>query len=369
MPFGISSDDPLLQSLVALGVLALFLVTAGILAVGFRIAIRRLEGRRRRGLAPEALRAVRNSLLLFVVLLGLFPALVTLPATEPWRGVLTKGWGALVVLQVSYALANVAGSVITWYGRPRGPRARTQFAVRVLPLVRRILPVFIYGVATLVALDTLGVDVSPLLGALGISGLAVALALQPTLANFFAGTYVLSDGAIQVGDYIELQGGPAGYVVQIGWRSTKLRTWLNNLVIVPNSVMGDTIVTNYQAPDPAMNVLVYCGVSYSSDLEKVQRVSLEVAQELLEETPEAVKEMDPWFGYERFSDSNVEFWLFLQAKDRIGSFVVTNELIKRLHTRFAEEGIEINYPVRKLVYADGAREPASETIRSQGLQE
>jgi small-conductance mechanosensitive channel len=259
----------------------------------------------------------------------------------------------LVVFQVAYALSNVTTVVANWYARPRARRTRTQFVVRVLPMVRRVLLVVIYGVAGLVALDSVGVSISPFLGGLGITGLAVALALQPTLSNFFAGTYVLSDGAIVVGDYIELQGGPAGYIIEIGWRSTKMRTWLNNLVIVPNSVMADTIVTNYQAPDPAINIMVTCGVSYSSDLGQVERVSLEVAQQVLDEVPGAVKEMEAWFGYDSFGDSNIGFWLFLQAQDRGASFVVTNELIKRLHARFAQEGIEINYPVRKLVYGDG----------------
>ena len=74
----------------------------------------------------------------------------------------------------------------------------------------------------------------------------------------------------------------------------------------------------------------------------------------MEDVPEANKEVDPWFGYDKFGDSNVGFWIFLQASDRLGSYIVTNELIKRLHARFLDEKIEINYPVRKLIYADGA---------------
>ena len=178
----------------------------------------------------------------------------------------------------------------------------------------------------------------------------MALALQPTLANFFAGTYVLSDGGFAVGDYIELQGGPAGYVMEVGWRSTKMRTWLNNLVVIPNSVMADSIVTNYSGPVKAMNIMVTSGVSYDSDLQKVEDVALEVGRKLIEDSADAIKTTDAFFGFDSFGDSNIEFWVFLQARDRWGSFVLTNELIKRLQSRFKDEGIEINYPVRKLVY-------------------
>jgi small-conductance mechanosensitive channel len=177
------------------------------------------------------------------------------------------------------------------------------------------------------------------------------------LANFFAGTYVLSDGGFGMGDYIELQGGPAGYVIEVGWRSTKIRTWLNNLVVIPNSVMADSIVTNYSGPEHAINIMVTSGVSYDSDLQKVEEVSLEIGRKLIEDSADAVKTTDAFFGFDSFGDSNIGFWVFLQARDRWGSFVLTNELIKRLQSRFRAEDIEINYPVRKLVYDASAPPP------------
>ena len=101
-------------------------------------------------------------------------------------------------------------------------------------------------------------------------------------------------------------------------------------------------------------VMVTCGVSYSSDLGEVERIAMEVGQQVVDEVSAAVNNTRPFFGFSTFGDSNIDFWLFLQAEDRWGSFVVTNELVKRLHARFKVEGIEINYPVRKIVYEDGA---------------
>ena len=354
MLFDSITDDTLLQSIFALGLLGFSLFVAGALYVSLRSISGRLQKRSPKGMLPQVLGAIRKPVVLFIVLVGLFLALTALPALESWRSSLERAWTVLLVLLTGVALTNVTTGVISWYIKTRTRRAKAPLFVKLLPMARRILPVTIYGVTGLIALDSLGVSISPLLGGLGITGLAIALALQPTLSNFFAGTYVLSDGAITPGDYIELQGGPAGYVIEVGWRSTKIRTWMNNLVIIPNSVLAGTIVTNYQAPDPAMNVVVTSGVSYDSDLEKVERVGLEVAREVLQECPGAVKDTEPWFGYDSFGDSNIGFWIFVQATDRIGSFGVTNELIKRLHARFAKEHIEINYPVRKLVYANGS---------------
>jgi len=197
-----------------------------------------------------------------------------------------------------------------------------------------------------VLLDYLGISISPMIAGLGLSGLAVALALQPTLGNFFAGTQIVSDQLVRVGDYIELDSGAKGYVVDVGWRSTRVRTTFNNLTIIPNSRLVDSIVTNYHGPEMELAVIVESGVSYSSDLAQVEDVALAVAREIIEELPEAIKTREPWFAYEEFGDSNINFWVWLYATDRLGSFRVKNELIKRLHARFAEEGITINYPVR-----------------------
>ena len=220
-------------------------------------------------------------------------------------------------------------------------------------------------------LTSLGIPISPIWAGLGISGIAVALAVQPTLANFFAGTYVVTEGELNIGDYIALDGGPEGYVVEVGWRSTKIRSLYNNLIIIPNSKMAESIVTNYYSPTPAMNVLVYCGVSYGSDLQRVEDVVRELAQKLVDESPHAIREVEPFIGFEEFGDSNITFWVFIQATDRIGSFILTSELVKVIHRGLKDEGIEINYPVRKLVLppsgdVESAISQAARSTRSEG---
>jgi small-conductance mechanosensitive channel len=199
-------------------------------------------------------------------------------------------------------------------------------------------------------LDYLGISITPMVAGLGLGGLAVALALQPTLSNFFAGTQIVLDHVVRVGDYIELDSGVKGYVTDIGWRSTRIRTAFNNMVIVPNSRLADSVITNYYGPSMELAVLVEAGVSYSSDLVQVEGVAREVAKEVIDELDEAVKTFEPWFGYEEFGDSNINFWIWLQAKDRFASFRVKSELMKRLKSRFDQEGITINYPVRHLTF-------------------
>ena len=173
----------------------------------------------------------------------------------------------MIVAEVSYLASHLTQFLIAWYLRAIAARSTIDLDAKLLPPIRRVLPLTIYFVGALVALDNLDISISPLLAGLGIGGLAVALAVQPTLSNFFAGTYLVTEGELKEGDFIELESGPSGYIAGVDWRSTKIRSRYNNLIIVPNSHMASSVVTNYSSPSPAMNVIVTCGVSYDADLE------------------------------------------------------------------------------------------------------
>lgn len=261
--------------------------------------------------------------------------------------------GALGIVVGITVAVGLLSSLIDWYLENLAARTNHVVDLRLFPLIRRVGAVIIYGIGALMVLSVLDINISPLIAGLGLGGLAVALAIQPTLANLFAGTYVMTEGVISTGDYIELEGGMDGYVVEVGWRSTRIRTWGNNLVVVPNARFAETIITNYQQPQPAVNVYVTCGVSYDSDLDLVEDVSREVMDDLVQNDHHAVRTYGAWFAFDSFGESNIDFWLFMQARDRISSFNLQSNLIKNLHRRFQEEGIVINYPVRTLQFPDG----------------
>ncbi|MDA0263929.1 MAG: mechanosensitive ion channel family protein [Chloroflexi bacterium] len=276
---------------------------------------------------------------------------------------------ALGVVVGITVVVGLLSSAIDWYLAILSTRSQHVVDLRLFPLLRRVGVLLVYSIGALLVLDVLEINISPLIAGLGIGGLAVALALQPTLANLFAGTYVMTEGVISTGDYIELEGGVAGYVVEVGWRSTRIRTWGNNLVVVPNARFAETIFTNYQEPVPAVNVYLTCGVSYDSDLDLVENISREVMDDLLVNDNNAVSQYGSWFAFNAFGESNVDFWLFIQARDRIASFNLQSSLIKNLHRRFREEGVVINYPVRTLQFPDGwgsqvadGQSPASDVV-------
>ncbi len=347
--FGLK-DEPWVDAVVAASIFALSVVLATIIAVVLYPLIIRLTHRTPMDLDTRLARAVRMPIVLGTVVLGGFLAFsVPLDLSAGEQNAVNTVTAALGVLLGVVATSSIILRTLDWYVATAESRGRFRLEPRLQPLVRRGSMAIVYGLGGLLVLDQLNINISPLIAGLGLGGLAVALALQPTLANLFAGTYVMTEGAVSPGDYIELEGGVAGYVIDVGWRSVRIRTWGNNMVVVPNSKFAENIITNYQRPVPAVNVYLECGVSYASDLFEVERVSKEVMVEVMDANPDAaVRDYGGWFGFDSFGDSNVNFWLFLQAPDRPASFRLRTALIQQLHSRLAKEGIVINYPVRTI---------------------
>ncbi len=202
--------------------------------------------------------------------------------------------------------------------------------------------IFVYAV--ILILQAFRVDVGPLLATLGVGALAVALALQDTLSNLFAGIYIILVRQISPGDYIQLQSGEAGYVTDINWRNTTIRTMQNNLIIIPNSNMTSTIITNYSLPKKDMSVKIPIGVGYESDLELVERVTIEVTSETLKNMGITLVN-PPKVRYNLFGNSSINFNLIVTIKDFEQQFLVQHQLIKDLMARYRIEKINIPFPI------------------------
>ena len=348
--FGLGDPGWLDPVSVVVGILATLVAAVIFHKLLFPLVVR-IAGRTSTDLDNRLLYAIRMPLTFGVVVLGVYVSItLLLDLDSEYQAWVDRVIGLLGIVMAVMMVVALASNAIDWYLENLAARTQHVVDLKLFPLLKRVSVVVIYGMGGLLVLDLLNINISPLIAALGLGGLAVALALQPTLANLFAGTYVMTEGVIAPEDYVSLEGGITGYVVEVGWRSTRIRTWENNLVVVPNNRFAETIITNYQQPVSAVNVYLLCGVSYDSDLRRVEQVCQEVMDEVLDTVPQAVREYGSYFGYESFGDSNVNFWLFLQAKTRLDSFIVQTELMKLLHARLGEEDITINYPVRTLQF-------------------
>jgi len=258
---------------------------------------------------------------------------------------------ACFILSLSFAVASFLSRLIS------GKAKRLSGGLPVTTLSQNVVKLLVIGLGALIVLGNLGIEITPLLTALGVGSLAVALALQPTLSNLFAGFHISISRKIRIGDFIELETGQQGYVLDIGWRATHIRELPNNLVLVPNSRLAEVIVRNYSLPENEQAALVQVGVAYGSDLEAVERVTIEAAKEIQRSIPGAVVEFDPFIRYHTFDDSSINFTVILRVKEYVDRHIVTHEFIKRLHRRYLETGIQIPFPQRVVHLTGEARRP------------
>jgi len=201
-----------------------------------------------------------------------------------------------------------------------------------------------------IILQNLGIEITPLITALGIGGLAVALALQDTLGNLFAGVQIILSRMLKPGDYVKLSTGEEGFVGDVRWRHTTVETFPDgNLVTVPNSVLAASILKNYTFPAQALWVSVDVGVSYDSDLSHVEQVTLDVAREVIADVEGGLRDKPPVMLYRAFGASSVDFEVRLMVREFRSQGPVRHEFIKRLHERYRTEGIEIPFPIRTVV--------------------
>ncbi|RJX22603.1 MAG: mechanosensitive ion channel family protein [Ammonifex sp.] len=288
----------------------------------------------------------RGIVLLWGVLCGVYGAILTVSLTPAVHNLLLKILQITIILSVTFVLMRVAVGFINYYAeKAKGVLPSTTLFVNVTKLI-----ILIIGL--LVALQTIGISITPILTALGVGGLAVALALQDTLANLFSGIHIIISKQIRPGDYIKLETGQEGFVTDINWRNTTIRALANNTFVIPNTKMASSIVTNYSFPEEEMAVLSQVGVDYASDLDRVERVTIDVARQVMKEVPGGVPEFEPLVRYHTFADSSIDFTVILRVKEFVYQYPVKHEFVKRLHKRYAEEGIKIPFPIRT-VYMRG----------------
>lgn len=319
------------------------------LAAGF-LGRTRLLGRLERIVArtswkgDDALVAsLRKPLPLWFLLAGCYLALQFVTVPPRYMPLIEKGLLSVLIASVTLWAADLGSRWIQI-----GITRRGEGAAPVTGVLRNVVTVTVIAVGGLVLLGTLGISITPVLTTLGIGGLAVALALQDTLANLFAGLHVTMAGNIRVGDYVKLETGDEGYVEDIQWRATRIKTLPNNFVLVPNSRLAQSVVTNFNRPSRDLAVLVAMGVHYGSDLAQVERVVSDVGRAIMRGVPGGVPDFEPFIRYHTFGASSIDFTVILRAREFGDNFLIKHEFVKAVTKAFAQEKIVIPYPIRAL---------------------
>jgi small-conductance mechanosensitive channel len=339
---------PYRELVYSLAILIAFVILAKVVSFGTRRYIMSLASKTKTDLDDMVVKAVGRPIFLLVVLAGLYFAAKEAPTYVPFQGMIDPAFSILSILVVALATARVFNVVIGWYAMHRAKRKDKEVSQQFLSVTQKIIYVIVLAIALVWMLGQLGIEITALVASLGIGGLAIALALQPTLSNFFAGAYMIMDKPIRVGDYVELDSGEKGFVEDISWRTTRLKVLGNNMLIIPNSKLAEAKIINYYYPTKEMSVVVKCGVGYGSDLEKVEKVTVQVAKEVIRKNKGAVKGFEPFVRFNEFGDSNINFSIILRVNKYVDKYLLTHEFIKALKKRYDREKIEISWPVRKI---------------------
>lgn len=216
-------------------------------------------------------------------------------------------------------------------------------------LLNTVLRIVIASIGLLVILDTAGISITPLLASLGVGSLAVALALQDTLGNFFSGVYLLADQPIRPGDFVQLEDGSQGNIVKIGWRSTQILNPSNHTIIVPNSKLASSRIMNFDLPNPASALSVTFRVGFEADLNRVEQLALAAAREVMARTPGAVKNFTPLLRFHTLAESAFVFDLTVRTEHMSDQSLLKHELLKALQVSFAAEKIAIPNAERTII--------------------
>lgn len=289
------------------------------------------------------IRSMHGVPIFFSFIIGLYWAIDAVEISPTLTKMLSYLLFTSNVITITRVLARTVDGVVTMYFE------RSNKDLPKTTLLNNILIGVIYVMGVLVILQYYGISIAPILTAAGVGGMAVALALQETLANIFAGLHLILSKQIRIGDYIRLGTGEEGRVTDIAWRFTTIvPVGASNTVVIPNKTIAGANITNFSLPTRSLNISVPVGVAYDSDLALVERVTIETAKEVLarvDDNPNA----KPLVRYTKFNDSSIDFAVILPSSQFDQQGLIIHDFIKALTDRYRIEGIDIPYPIRTVI--------------------
>jgi MscS family membrane protein len=250
---------------------------------------------------------------------------------------------AFYVLIGAWIISTFLHNIISTYGRELAEKSENDMDDRLVELLELVVRYIIWFAAVMAILSVFKVDITPFLAGAGIAGLAVALAAQDLISNFFGGAIITVDKPFKVGDRVKIDQ-YYGDVISVGTRSTRIKTLEYQVVTIPNNKITTNIIVNFSEPDVKLRITIPVSVAYGSDPEKVRKVLLEVAADAIKNTEYLLDDPAPKTFFVEMSDSSLKFILNVWARKYNLPDEVKDAINSRIVTRFAEEGIEIPFP-------------------------
>jgi len=333
----------------ALLILAFFWMLAQVAGLFLNKWGKRLTAFTRTGLDDRILNRTIPHVSRLLIMLGAYLAIRSLPLHEKLLMV-CSGLLFIILVIILFNLAyHALDELLQWYIAERQEGGDALISRHMLPMAEKIAMLFLLGTALIVILKHFNYDIFSLVTALGIGSLAIGMAAKDTLAHMISGFTLMLDRPFRIGDRIQLVGGQVGDVADIGLRSTKIKTLDNQLLVIPNSDLCNTMLINQAFPDARVKGRIDIGVAYGSDVEQVKGLlvatALEVNGVLADPAPESY--------FVAFGDSALKMSLFFWVEEYSSLFATTDKINTLILRRFTEGGIEIPFPIRTVIMEKG----------------
>jgi small-conductance mechanosensitive channel len=332
------------------GIVATFFLFAALVALMWNRTIGRLTERTSSGLDDLLMSAVRSLVIWALVFGGIYTAVVEISVTYPqsalWT-VVTKGLTIIWILLAVHTLNKISKDYAKWkiaeVADERG-ETRRDVATRVT-FVRKVFSIIVFSIGAVLVLSLSGVNTTPLVTGGAVGGIVLGIALQDTLSNIFAGFFINIDRPVKIGDLIKIEDKHEGYVEDVGWRYTRLRLKSDNLLIIPNNKLSQSVVTNIRGVARASNVEVSCKVPLGSDLDRMASIAQEAAEQA-QATESIVREdWKPKVRFSEYGETTITMVTTLRAHDDEALGRVQHEFIKALHDALTAKPTPISHVV------------------------
>jgi MscS family membrane protein len=328
--------------LTAVMIVVLFVVLSELARYFVMHVAPRLVSGTRTSLADEVLKAIRGPIRLLILLIGLYFALKTLDNMS-LSVIETLDMLATIVLILvaAYFISNLINAILRWYARDVAPHTNSDLDDQLIPFLGKVMTAVIYVLAFLLIMSLFGIEITALVASLGVAGIAVALAAQETLSNVFGAFAILTDRPYKVGDRLLIKGIGQADVTDIGLRSTRLKTRMEEILVIPNQQMASVEIVNLSMPDSRLRVFIKVGISYKSDIDRACAIMEEIAKA----NPGVAKEPAPRAYVTALGDFAIEITMMTWLAKYMNDYFVSDEIYRQILVRFREAGVEITYPI------------------------
>ncbi len=326
-------------------IVALFYILSKIIQVIICGNLRRFAEKTETNIDDQIIDALRKPAVRFLTLMGTKIAVGVLPFSEKVDSVIHQSINTLLIVVVIGLMIRLASITINLWGSKWAEKTESSLDDELLPLVHKFVDAIIIILGMFFILAEWNIDITGLLAGVGIAGLAIGFAVKDSLANIFGGISIILDKALKVGDVVKLEDGRNGTIMDVGLRSTKLRTWSNELLIIPNGQLANTTIQNYKKPDLSVRGEVNFGVEYGASIDKVKKCVRDAIKSIKTVVPNSTKKPIQVL-FLRMGDSALEFQAGFWVSDYKDKFASELEATEKIYKALNKGKIGIPFPTR-----------------------